>query len=192
MDIIKLYVGNDPLFKKLVGRFQHIHVKGGRAYLIGGVCRSLMTGSPINDFDFTVIANGAVARCSYTIDGAPKGDNRIEVEHDAPHASLVDYFRTRDFRVNQMALDSQGYLWLTRGGAEDWRKRRLVSVASKISLREGARAVRFAKELRLTCSPAISQFIRQYEREIRSESVFRRYARQGLVDPETAFEPFRD
>lgn len=191
MEIVKIYVGNSPLFKKLVGRFQHVHVTGGRAYLIGGVCRALMAGAPIHDFDFTVIAEGDIERCYYTLDRSPKGDDRIEVEHDAPHASLADYFRTRDFRVNQVALDSKGYLWLTQRGAEDWRKRRLVSVSSRISLREGARAVRFANELQLTCSPSISNFIQKYEEEIRRESVFRRYVRQGLVDPETAFEPFR-
>lgn len=163
----------------LTGQFTHIKTDG-EAYLIGGSARAEMflhvskkTVSP-NDRDFTVIGGTYVSR-----DRKPRKEVRVEVDYE-DQISLDSYFDSRDFTFNQVAVDRKGKVYATDKAVLAYKKGIIEAVVNHPSLREGARAIRFANEFGWILSPSLKRFIYDNILLIREEVVFKRYLRDGF------------
>lgn len=178
---MKIY---NMLKKNLSGFFTHIRTNGV-PYIIGGVARNIyiaiLTGDvsgnvSANDRDFTVV--GPAGTCFRT-DKRPRNKKRIEVEYDAPHASLISFFLSRDFTFNQVAVGQDGRVYVSDEAVFAYRQKRIVSAQSP-TLRLGARAIRFKNELGWEIETSLVKYIEEHINAIKSEDVFQRYLRQGF------------
>ncbi|NCB26607.1 MAG: hypothetical protein EOM62_14205 [Bacteroidia bacterium] len=176
------------LFENLEGRFCHVSLYApGKLYLAGGAARGLLrylvVGGEVskpNDYDWTIVGmyrEGA----NYGIDARPKGSRRIEVEHGAPHASLSDYMWSRDFGVNEVAIDAKGYLYATKMAQESFKLGVLLATHGKtLTHREAVRACRFCIEYNLKMPGFVRNQVKHLwiadEAKVRDTSVFSRYS----------------
>lgn len=110
-----------PLSSEVSGLLTNINQKGAKAYLVGGSVRDILTGRPsVSDFDI-------VADCSeldlqralgYPIAKSPKVQHVNLYKHGyfdiilrEPGFSLYHDALTRDFTVNALYADAQGFLY---------------------------------------------------------------------------------
>jgi hypothetical protein len=176
-------------FNSYSGRFHHTHCKksGMKLYLIGGGARGLLlsflTGTQApkpNDFDWTVIGEGDYSDIIW--DRNPKKQNRIEIESEAPHSDLKSYFKSRDFAINQVAVDSKGNLYATKKALESF-KRKILYLAEgrkeELTPREAVRACRFCMEYNLKMSPSLLKEVKKHKNSMVHEDVYHRYIQQG-------------
>lgn len=181
MTILRYKLNND-LMKNLQGRFRHVHTDG-QVMIIGRTARALafklLAGIDIkvNDCDYTVIGGQSyckdynVARC---------GKNRVEVEDDAPHASISDYMSSRDFTINQVAVDSKGNLFVTKNALKDIRSGVINTVDNRsVTPREAVRACRFTMEYNFELSSVIRDYVDRHNvGMMKLEAVWHRYSLQ--------------
>lgn len=177
------------LFVSLEGRFCHVSLyTPGKLYLAGGTARGLLrylvVGGEVskpNDYDWTIVGMHRVGGADYGIDARPKGSRRIEVEHGAPHASLSDYMVSRDFGINEVAIDAKGYLYATKMAQESFKLGTLLTTHGKVlTHREAVRACRFCIEYNLKMPSFVRNQVKHLwltdEAEVRGTSVYYRYS----------------
>lgn len=174
--IIKMDISAHPSWKSIQGHFQDIRTDG-TVYLIGGAARQFLFGGEINDFDYTIIGGSY-----YSVNKLPQKNKRAEVENGAcSHRGLQEYFKSRDFTINQVAVNSKGILYATKSCLMAREKRVLFSVKTSTTLRELVRALRFSKEYNLRLSNNLERELTKAGNLIQQEPVFVRYRRQGLL-----------
>lgn len=179
MAIIKL-AAKTQSFRSVQGRFHHVHADG-TAYLTGGAARELLKDAlglesriP-SDYDWTVIGK------AYGYDRKPKKNKRIEVEWCAPHHSMKEFMRTRDFSINQVAVDSKGNIFVTKMALRSLKTNVLYAVNSELTPREAVRAIRFAGEYNMKLAPALADMIKSFSiADLESEPIYKRYSEQGF------------
>ena len=181
--LIKIKKADMKKFRSVQGHFDAISTDG-KIFIIGGAVRSIIFGGTISDYDFTIIGGTA-----YEFNFRTFGRHRVEVDHCANQIeSLEEYFLTRDFTINQIAIDSKGVLYCTQEALDDARNRILRPVhPNSLSIREGARAIRFSQEYDLTPVNSLREFCRVHRKEIKEERVYRRYLREKKITPKKWF-----
>jgi hypothetical protein len=178
-------------FKNYSGRFHHVHFEGTgmKLYLIGGGARGWLLsvvkgdGAPSsepNDFDWAVVGRGDYSAIRW--DCHPKKKNRIEIESGSPHPDLESYFKSRDFAINQVAIDSKGNLFATKKALDSFRKGVLYLAEGRkeaLTPREAVRACRFSMEYSLKMPASLRAQVLNLREEMVEEPVFRRYTLAG-------------
>ena len=174
---------NMKKFRSVQGHFDAISTDG-KVLIIGGAVRSIIFGGTISDYDFTIIGG-----TDYEFNFRTFGRHRVEVDYCANQIkSLEEYFSTRDFTINQIAIDSKGVLYCTQEALDDAKNRILRPVhPNNLSIREGARAIRFSQEYDLTPVNSLREFCRVHRKEIKEERVWKRYLREKKVTPKKWF-----
>jgi len=189
MQIVKLTVPKQ-IFMPIAGHFCHVHASQGQVYLAGGAARGvlqhLLQGGKLrkpNDYDWTVVGR---AKGSISLNRAPKGPKRIEVEDGAPHATLTDYMASRDFGINEVAIDSKGCLYATKIAIESFKSGILLARPGQLlTPREAVRACRFCLEYSLKMPAVIRNQVIAFRNDgsLREEAVYSRYLRTWDLDP---------
>jgi len=189
LDHISRFKADRAEFSPVAGRFHHVSISGtGHLYLIGGAARGLLqstlrgtqTTKP-NDYDWTVIGCCS-KREAIHLDRSPRGINRIELEHGAPHPSLQDYFESRDFAINEVAVDSKGFIFATKIAVRSYRSNTLlVRPGKQLTLREAVRACRFCLEYKLKMPTAVKAQVKALAADMIWEPVFDRYTRSWNI-----------
>ena len=177
MAILRYKLSND-LMKNLQGRFRHV-VADGQVMIIGGTARALafktLVGIDINvnDCDYTVVGCS-----SFKVDHkiSTHGANRVEVEHAAPHRSITDYMGSRDFTINQVAVDSKGNLFATKNMVSDL-KNKVIDQVRTMTPDEAVRACRFALEYNFKLSPRVLRQVKCFGLEtLKTARCWERYS----------------
>ncbi len=162
----------------LLGHFDAIRTDG-EVFAIGGAVRSLLRKSrSVSDYDFTVVGGTYFEKNFHT-----GGSHRVEVDNTANvNETLADYMSSRDFTINQVAVDREGTLYITEEALRDYSDGVLRPVhPENLSIREGARAIRFSQEYGLAPTSELAAFCREHRKEIKEERVFHRYLREGKI-----------
>lgn len=161
----------------LTGHFDAIRTNG-EPYAIGGSVRGLLYNRPVSDYDFTIVGGDKYKTVFRTA-----GSHRVEIDDTAvENKSLEDYFSSRDFTLNQIAVDRFGNLYMTEAAMEDIRSGVLRPVNPEaLTIREGARAIRFSQEFHLTPVDSLRAFCKEHRKEIKHEGVWFRYLREKKI-----------
>lgn len=154
---------------KAIRILQTLKNNGYEAYFIGGCVRDTYLGIPVKDYDITTNATpdqvadvfGETVTCGNNflvslVDGIEVATYRMDKTDSAVHADTLDEdVIRRDFTINGVAMDEEGYLIDLVGGIKDLKQKvlRFIGTPSKRIIEDPIRilrGLRFMSKFRLT------------------------------------------